>query len=114
MVPSQNTEPGTDLASSSTSDPQTNTLQNINSVIQQNQLQVTISFESLLLDKVNKHPKPVPSARRRIDGHSDDIVHAPHSYTKCPSHFTSQNTGGHIILKKYRTVPVTTYLYNTP
>nr|CAI5847916.1 unnamed protein product [Callosobruchus analis] len=68
MVPSQNTEPGTDLASSSTSDPQTNTLQNINSVVQQNQLQATISFESLLLDKVNKHPKPVPPARRKIDG----------------------------------------------
>nr|CAH7760106.1 unnamed protein product [Callosobruchus chinensis] len=30
--------------------------------------QATISFESLLLDKVNKHPKPVPPTRRRIDG----------------------------------------------
>nr|CAI5844563.1 unnamed protein product [Callosobruchus analis] len=66
MVPSQNTEPGTDLASSSTSDPQTNTLQNINSVVQQNQLQATISFESLLLDKVNKHPKPVPPQEEKL------------------------------------------------
>nr|CAH7758511.1 unnamed protein product [Callosobruchus chinensis] len=61
-------ETDADVASSSTLDPQTNTLQNINSVIQQNQLQASISFESLLLDKVNKHPKPVPPTRRRIDG----------------------------------------------
>nr|CAH7744755.1 unnamed protein product [Callosobruchus chinensis] len=67
-VSRQNPEPDADVASSSTLDPQTNTLQNINSVIQQNQLQATISFESLLLDKVNKHPKPVPPTRRRIDG----------------------------------------------